>query len=173
MVNGMISVVRPAYLALWTCLAATCLPLFGCAGGPPAIVLDTPTGPVPLNAPAQAMPGGLVGPPPGMVNASPPPAPGGSRDGNYAGVADVLNTNGGICTDNLKVTGFRVRGDTARFGGYRGRIAADGGVQMIYGSSWLVGQFEGASFRGQLDLPGGRFGAPGCTYMMTLERIGP
>ena len=87
------------------------------------------------------------------------------------GTATVLNTAGGLCTDTLKVSGFVVRGTSARFEGFRGTIAADGGLQMIYGQDWIVGQFEGATFHGQLSTMG-RFGAPGCTYMLNLERTG-
>jgi hypothetical protein len=55
---------------------------------------------------------------------------------------------------------------------FRGTIAPSGSVQMVYGQDWIFGQFEGATFRGQLDLRG-RFGAPGCTYQFSLERVGP
>jgi hypothetical protein len=81
-------------------------------------------------------------------------------------------TGGGLCTETRNVADFFVRGSAARFGGFRGTIAPDGGVQMVYGQDWLVGQFEGATFHGQLDILG-RFGSPGCTYMLNLERSGP
>ncbi len=148
--------------AVWNaCRVLACLMLFACSG-PPAVVLDTPTGPVPLNSPTPAMPDGLAAPPPGLEPSSPPPARGISRDGTYTGTATVLDTGGGLCTDARTVSGFAVRGKSARFGGFRGTIAADGGLQMVYGQDWIVGQFEGATFRGQLDILG-RFGSPGCT----------
>jgi hypothetical protein len=144
--------------------------LFACSG-PPTVVLDTPTGPVPLNSPAPAMPTGLAGPPPGLEPSSPPPAQGISRDGSYTGTATVLDTGGGLCTDARTVSGFAVRGRSARFGGFRGTIADDGALQMVYGQDWVVGQFEGAAFHGQLNIQG-RFGSPGCTYLLNLERTG-
>jgi hypothetical protein len=152
------------------CLVAACVMSFGCSG-PPTVVLDTPTGVVPLNAPAPVMPGGLAAPPPGLEPSAPGPAQGVSRDGSYAGTATALITGGGLCTETRNVAGFVVHGNSARFGGFRGTIAADGGVQMVYGQDWLVGQFEGATFHGQLDSLG-RFGSPGCTYRLNLERTG-
>jgi hypothetical protein len=153
-------------------LAPLCLVLFGCSG-PPTVVLDTPTGVVPLDSPAPvAMPGGLAAPPPGLEPMSPAPAKGVSRNGTYTGTATVLVTNGGLCTDTLKVSGFDVQANSARFGGFRGTIASDGRVQMVYGQDWIAGQFDGATFQGQLDLLG-RFDSPGCTYMLNLQRTGP
>ena len=166
---------------------AACLILFACSGGP-TVELDTPSGLVPLNAPAPAMPGGLAAPPPGLESSSlpgsppgslpgPPPgspiaARGGTRDGSYTGTAAVLDTGGGLCTDPREVTGFVVRGNSARFGGFRGSITSNGGLQMFYGQDWITGQFEGATFQGRLNVMG-RFGAPGCSYMLTLARTGP
>jgi hypothetical protein len=165
-----IIIAKPIHTGLKLCLVAACVMLSGCSG-PPTVVLDTPTGLVPLNAPAPVMPSGLAAPPPGLELTSPPPAQGVSRDGRYTGTATVLMTGGGLCTETRTVSGFVVRGNKARFGGFRGTIAADGGVQMVYGRDWLVGQFEGATFHGQLDILG-RFGSPGCTYMLNLERSG-
>jgi hypothetical protein len=145
--------------------------VFGCSG-PPTVLLDTPTGVVPLNAPAPVMPGGLAAPPPGLEPLSPLPAHGISRDSSYIGTATVLDTGGGLCTETLKVSDFVVLGATGRFGGFRGTIAADGGVQMVYGQDWIVGQFEGATFHGQLNILG-RFGSPGCTYMLNLGHNAP
>jgi hypothetical protein len=166
-----INFAKPARAGLKICLVHACMFVFGCSG-PPTVLLDTPTGVVPLNAPAPVMPGGLAAPPPGLEPSSPLPAQGISRDGNYTGTATVLDTGGGLCTETLKVSDFVVRGATARFGGFRGTIAADGGVQMVYGQDWIVGQFEGATFRGQLNILG-RFGSPGCTYVLNLGRTAP
>ena len=159
------------YIATGLCLAFACLPLSDCSGGP-TVVVDTPTGVVPLDAPAPVMPGGLAAPPPGLEPASPVAGQGVSRDGTYTGTATVLTTGGGLCRDTLTVSGFTVSGSRARFGGFRGTIAADGGLQMVYGRDWIVGQFDGASFHGQLDVLG-RFDSPGCNYMLNLQRTGP
>jgi hypothetical protein len=141
----------------------------------PNVVLDTPTGTAPIyTPPPPGMPGGAVGPPPGLD--SPTPAPvqltSGDHSGNYAGTAVPLETGGGTCIDTERVINFRVSGNRASFGRFRGTIAPDGGLQMPDGQDWIVGQFEGASFHGQLDLYG-RFGTPTCTYMLSLERVRP
>jgi hypothetical protein len=149
-----------------------CVLLAGCSGTAPTVLLDTPTGVKPIYQPSPAMPGGLVGPPPGLNGQPPPPVRRGDLSGTYAGTAVPLNTGGGLCIQNQRVGGFRVRGNSVRYGGFRGTIAPGGSVQMVYGQDWIFGQFEGATFRGQLDLRG-RFGAPGCTYQFSLERVGP
>jgi hypothetical protein len=118
------------------------------------------------------MPGGLIAPPPNMTEALPVPATTVNRDGNYTGTAAPMDTGGGLCLQTRKVGNFFVRGDRVRYGGFRGRIDSDSGLQMIYGSVWIVGQFDGATFHGQLDIPG-RFGALGCTYLLNLQRTGP
>jgi hypothetical protein len=169
-VNG----ARPRRAGLRACLVPACLVVVSCSGVP-NVVLDTPTGPVALNSPAPAMPGGLVGPPPGMdVTQSPGPAAPKNvgRDGTYTGTAEPLNTGGGMCTSTQAVGAFIVRGASVRYGGFRGRIAADNGLQMVYGQDWIVGQFEDATFHGQLSIQG-RFGSPGCTYMLSLGRTRP
>jgi hypothetical protein len=94
------------------------------------------------------------------------------RSGSYAGTAVPLDTGGGLCLQTQKVGSFFVRGHSVRYGRFRGTIDANSGVQMVNGRQWLIGQFEGATFHGQLDLPGG-FNGPGCTYMLNLERVGP
>jgi hypothetical protein len=164
---------RPAVVAR---LCAAGLLLAGCSGQMPKVVLDTPMGATPIDAPPPpGMPLGQVGPPPGLDNplpgaGSPPQATGGDRSGNYAGTAVPLETGGGICIDTKQVTNFRVRGNRVSFGRFRGTIAPDGGLQMPDGQDWIVGQFEGATFHGQLNLYG-RLGSPSCTYMFSLERV--
>ena len=149
-----------------------CVVLASCSGTAPTVLLDTPTGATPIYQPPPSMPGGLVGPPPGLNNQSLPPVRPGNLSGTYAGTAVPLDTGGGLCIQNQRVGGFRVRDNSVRYGGFRGTIAPSGSVQMVYGQDRIFGQFEGATFRGQLDLRG-RFGAPGCTYQFSLERVGP
>ncbi|MGC1409755.1 MAG: hypothetical protein WA864_12510 [Acetobacteraceae bacterium] len=149
-----------------------CVLLASCSGTPPTVLLDTPTGVTPIYQPSPGMPGGVVGPPPGLYNQSSPPVRPRDLSGTYAGTAVPLDTGGGLCIQNQQVGGFRVRGNSVRYGGFRGTIAPSGSVEMVYGRDWIFGQFEGATFRGQLDLRG-RFGAPGCTYQFSLERVGP
>lgn len=164
-------VATPLRAGRWAGLIPAYLVLFGCSGAAPNVMLDTPTGAVSLNAPAPAMPGGSVPPPPGLGAAPAGLNQAVSRDGNYSGNAMVLNTGGGQCRGTFTMTNFRVGGNLARFGGFRGTIDAEGGLQMVYGEDWIIGQFEGATFHGQVDL-WGRTG-PGCSYMISLERTGP
>jgi hypothetical protein len=147
-----------------------CLVLVACSGAP-SVVLDTPTGPTPIYSPSPAMPGGGIAPPPGMQGSLPPPTQSINRSGNYAGTAVPLDTGGGICMQTQKVGNFFVRGNSVRYGRFRGRIDANDGVQMVSGNQWIIGQFDGATFHGQLDLPG-NFNFSGCTYMLSLERVG-
>ena len=151
-------------------LAAVCLALSGCSG-PPTVVLATPNGPQTLYAPPSSnMPGGLVAPPPGLGTPSPqaPAAIGGSRNGTYTGTASVLSTYGNQCQETVPVVGFRVRGNSVRFGRFRGTIDPGNGLQMTYNQQWIVGQFEGATFHGQVTFWGAS--GPGCTYLLNLQR---
>src|SRR5215472_18045169 len=155
----------------------SCLILAGCSGGVPSIVLDTPSGPTPIYTPTPApmdMPGGGVGPPPGMQAAvampgqqGTPPVPGQmvSRSGSYAGTAVPLDTGGGVCLATKTVHNFFVRGDSVRYGGFHGTIDGNGGLQMVFADRWIIGQFDGTTFRGQFELAGG-FNFSGCTYML-------
>jgi hypothetical protein len=157
-------------------LAILCSLLLGCSGNsewqPPTVVVDTPTGVTPIYSPAPVMPGGIAGPPPGLENsAMAQPTGPVSRDGSYAGTAEPLETGGGLCLETRPVSGFRVRGNSVRFGRFRGRIDANNGLQMVYGQDWVIGQFEGTTFHGQFDI-NGNFGAPDCTYLLNLRRAG-
>lgn len=144
------------------------LGLAACSGAP-QVVLDTPTGITPIYTPQPAMPGGLIAPPPSTT----PPVPTEmvSRSGWYNGTAFPLETGGGLCINTLTVSNFHVRGNGVQFGRFRGTIDANNGLQMVNGNQWIIGQFEGATFHGQLDVPRG-WNAPGCTYMLTLQRTG-
>ena len=156
------------------CGAVAGLLLSACSGNgtfrPPSVVVDTPTGAVPLYTPTPAATNGLAVPPAGLEGPLPVPEQYVDRSGSYAGTAVPLDTGGGVCLNTLQVKGFRVRGNTARFGGYRGTIDANSGLQMVFGQNWIVGQFDGTTFHGQFDLYQ-RYG-PGCTYMLSLQRVG-
>ncbi len=161
-------------------LVGAALTLCGCTeqgGAPPNVYLSTGVGSVQLNSPAQVAPGGdQVPPPPGLMGSAPGlpvPGQGASRNGTYSGTAELLSTAGGMCTSGMKVDNFKVRGNSVRFGQFHGTIAPDGGLQMVSDQTWIFGQFEGATFRGQVNGAGGRGGGPGCTFMLTLERTGP
>ena len=160
------------------CLIPVCLALFGCTGqngSPiPNVILSTPTGSVPLYTagPSPAGPGNDLAVPPGLDPAPPPPAQAANRNGTYTGRAEVLVTAGGLCDQGMAVDNFKVAGNSVHFGQFRGTIAPDGGLQMVFRGTWIVGQFEGATFRGQVDNQG-RWGQPGCTFSLTLDRTGP
>ena len=147
------------------------LGMAACSGAP-NVVFDTPTGVTPIYTPQpqSAMPGGAIAPPPGIT----PPVPMEmvSRSGSYTGTAFPLETGGGLCINTLTVSNFNVRGNAVRFGRFRGNIDANNGLQMVNGNQWIIGQFEGATFHGQMDVPRG-WNAPSCTYMLTLQRTRP
>jgi hypothetical protein len=166
----------------WRCrkvswAAAACLALAGCSGGVPSITVNTAHSQTPIyTPPAPPSSGGLAAPPQNGQAAVPDAYTPTDRSGTYEGVAMPLDTGGGICIKNRKVTGFKVNGRSVRFGSFRGSIDGNGGVQMFAGQHWIVGQFEGAYFAGQLDMTargmsGG--GARGCSYTMNLARVGP
>jgi hypothetical protein len=149
------------------CLVAAALTLFGCTAqsglSMPSVTLDTQMGALPLYPPA---------PEAGPRTAAPVADQAVGRDGSYAGSVVVLTTNGGLCTNSPTISGFVVRGGSVRFGPFQGTIDPYNGLQMVYGGDWIVGQFQGAAFRGQLSVPGPRQ-TPGCTYFVSLARTGP
>jgi hypothetical protein len=141
-------------------LAVGCLFLEACSGSPT----------VTANAPAATSP-------PSALSATSPPAPVPSpitdRSGNYAGTAQPMNSGGGTCAKTLQVAGFGVEGYSVRFGVFHGSIDSAGGLQMLHGERWIVGQFEGPTFHGQFTIPPNRrSNPPGCSYVLSLERIG-
>ena len=157
-------------------LVALCMLLSGCSGNngwqPPTVILDTAAGPATLLSSTPSMPGGSVGLPPGLKNTAPSnPTQPLSRDGTYVGTAVPLDTGGGLCIVTQQVSGFHVQGNSVRFGGFRGTIDTNNGLQMVSRRDWIVGQFEGDTFHGQMDATG-RLNTPGCTYMMTFQRAG-
>jgi len=157
---------RPLRAGIGVCLVSATLTLFGCTTqsglSPPNMILDAQMEAVPLYPPASE----AVPRPEGTVASRPV-----SRDGSYAGRAVVLVTNGGLCTRSPTISDFVVRGDSVRFGQFQGTIDPDDRLQMAYGRDWVVGQFQGALFRGQLSVSGPRQD-PGCTYFVGLSRTG-
>jgi hypothetical protein len=158
---------RPPDLLL--CLA---MAVSACSGNPPVVMSESPIRATPNYPPSATMPVGLGAPP--RDPASPVSATSQNIDHNgvYTGTAEPLDTGGGVCIRTRTVTGFRVRGNSVRFGGFCGRIAADGGLQMTYSRQWIIGRFDGADFRGHLYLPGPPESASDCTYQLRLQRMG-
>jgi hypothetical protein len=154
-----------------------CLALAGCSEGNPSVTLNTAAGQTPIFRPPAGPPGGLATPPQSGQPAAPTASAPTDLSGTYAGTAVPLDTGGGLCIMTRNVSGFTVRGRSVRFGAFRGTIDANNGVQMFRGQQWIVGQFEGAIFYGQLDLTRqgsrGRSAARGCSYILNLERVGP
>lgn len=153
--------------------------LTGCSGSvglqPPTLAVGTPPGVTQLSSDAPEIPGGppSMGPLPTLAMGSTPPAPPAKsvRSGTYTGVAWPMGS-GGSCTTTREVSGFHVRGNAVRYGSLRGTIDTQNGVQMTNGQTWIYGQFEDEAFAGQMDVPGPRGGA-GCTYQLSLSRLGP
>lgn len=90
------------------------------------------------------------------------------HDGTYAGDAQALNSAGAQCSAFMRSNGFQVEGRRVAFGPFRGRIADNGELKMIYGQNTIVGRFIGNEFRGVID-----FQTPPCSYAMRLRRTGP
>jgi len=162
----------PAWLA---CLAALSVLLQGCAGSdwqPPTVMVATAMGATTIYPPGAAQPAPDVLPaqPPGSANAPLPVGTPARRDGDYAGWADPFVTDGGLCGQTLRIEGFHVRGDRVRFGRFRGRINNGNALQMAGGSDWLIGQFYGVIFHGQLMTYAVR-GRPSCSFIVRLERV--
>jgi hypothetical protein len=147
------------------------LMLAGCSGRAPTVIFAGPNGPVVLNSPSSAMPGGQVGPPPGMEPMGPAFVQSSNRSGSYTGSATVLASNGYACQSPVKISGFHVNGNAVRFGGFRGRIDPYNGLQMANRGQWIVGQFDGATFNGQITFWSNQLG-PRCTYLLNLQRTG-
>jgi hypothetical protein len=165
-------IVVPARLV---CLVAMSVLLQGCTGSdwqPPTVMVATAMGATTIYPPAAARPADdvLPGPPAGLANAASPGGPPAGPDGDYAGWADPLVTDGGLCGQTLRIEGFHVLGDRVSFGEYRGRIDGGNGVQMAAGSDWLIGQFYGATFHGQL-MTYAAHSRPACSFSVRLERV--
>jgi hypothetical protein len=152
-------------------LATGCTAIFP-NGGPPAVIYNTPFGSTTILPGNQQPPPGrdLAVPPSGLAQSLPSPTMNADRSGVYAGLAVPLDTGGGLCITNQKVDRFRVHGKSVRWGRFRGTID-NNGLQMVFGSTWVYGQFVGNRFDGQITTSG-RFDSPGCTFMMTLQKTG-
>ena len=124
-----------------------------------ACAYNGPTMPAP--APAAAVETGTA-PPPGSP-ASVTPAP---RSGPYAGTGLVMRNQGALCSQQIRVTNFIVRGNRVSFGAYRGTIQPDGSLHMQAGPTYVYGQFVGSHFDGRFWRP-----PPGCTYDLSLDPV--
>jgi hypothetical protein len=111
-----------------------------------------------------ALPTNLTGPT-GNPSAvlTPPPQGIMPPSGAYAGVGRSLNDPGGQCSDPISITNWTVMGDRVSFGGFQGRIAPDGSLNMQLGGGTLSGRFAGPRFQGRTWYP-----APACNYGLTL-----
>ena len=151
-------------------LAAACTTVIP-ASGPPTVIRSNPFGSrvVSTSQPVVQPGGTLAAPPAGLERNRPATPTGGDRSGVYGGIAVPLSTGGGICLANQTITGFKVNGNSVRWGRFRGTIAADNGLQMVNGDTWVFGQFVGDRFDGQISTTS-RLSGPGCSFRMSLER---
>ena len=85
--------------------------------------------------------------------------------GSYTGMGRVVRDPGGTCSVNEPVTNFHVSGDQVNYGEFHGTIRSNGSVEMVYGKTWVVGQFNGPHFIG-------RYIAPMCSYQIAMNRTG-
>jgi hypothetical protein len=152
-------------------LSSACTTIFT-PGAPPTVIQSTPFGSTVISQGGQ-LGGGLAAPPGNLDPAFPGqmPSMGGPRDGVYSGVAVPLDTGGGVCITTQPIDGFRVTGDQVRWGLFRGRINGNN-LQMVQGSTWVMGQFDGNRFGGQITTYGRR-GSMGCTFQVSLTKTGP
>jgi hypothetical protein len=150
-------------------LAAACTTVIP-SSGPPTVIRSTPFGSqVVSGGQPVVQPGGTLAAPPAGLEPNRPPAAAVDRSGIYGGTAVPLNTGGGLCITNQTISGFKVNGNSVRWGRFRGTIAADNGLQMVNGDTWVFGQFVGNRFDGQISTIS-RLRGPGCSFMMSLER---
>jgi hypothetical protein len=157
------------------CLVALSALLAGCTGSgwqPPTVMAASVMGAKTIYPPDAAQPTAdvLPTPPAGSANAASSVGAPAEHDGDYAGWAYPLVTDGGLCTQTLRIAGFRVLGGRVSFGQYRGRIDSENGLQMAGGTNWLIGQFYGVTFRGQL-MTYATHNRPGCSFIVRLERV--
>jgi hypothetical protein len=162
----------PARLASLVALSAL---LGGCAGSdwqPPTVIAASTMGAKTIYPRDAARPAAdvLPMPPAGSATAAPPASSPAGHDGVYAGWADPLATDGGLCMQTRRIEGFRVLGDRVSYGQFRGRIDSENGLQMAGGNDWLIGQFDGTTFHGQL-LTYFTQSRPGCSFVLRLERV--
>lgn len=126
-----------------------------------------------FDASALPPPGNLTSPPGGAPSgaaAGPAGAPAAMRpgfDGAYSGSMYRTSDPGGMsCAEQVPIYQFSVRNNVVQFGQFRGApIAPDGSVQLQEGQLWLVGQFDGRGFVGDL-----RPWGVACGYRMMLNR---
>jgi len=128
----------------------------GQATGPGTVTVSTPF----FIPPA---PPGVPGLPPPAVGSGQAPRP---PDGEYAGIAKVLNNGGGNCSDTVRIKYWIVKNGQVRFQGFSGTIARDGGLKMQYGRAYIIGTYRGAHFEGRYWQP-----QPGCTYVISVGPV--
>jgi hypothetical protein len=121
-----------------------------------------PHGPVRGAVPINPSPPPLSAPPPGPA----PPAPPSSLivpDGSYSGVAFAMGTVAGHCASQRAISGFSVRNGKVRWARFRGNVDVNGGIQMVSGRTWFIGQYEDGQISGTIQ-------GSVCTYQFQLAR---
>lgn len=149
-------------------LSSAAMTLFGCSPPPgswfPEVILDTQMGTIPPYPQALVAQGPQAARSTGQAAESPGGAV--SLDGRYVGNAVPLTTNGGMCVRPLAVN-FVVRGGSVQFDRFHGTIGPGDSLQMAYDGDWIIGQFQGPTFRGHWSVPG-PYRELGCTYFISL-----
>jgi hypothetical protein len=138
-------------------LAALCLAATACERN--YTIQNGGTPPPPSAATTLLPPANLEG------GAATPAGPSG-WDGTYAGEATWTSGPQWACPERIKIVDFRVSGARVAFGGFSGSIQPNGSIQMVYGTTWIAGQFSpGGQFNGSMSQEGGA-----CTWGISLTR---
>jgi len=98
----------------------------------------------------------------------------GPFDGVYTGTAVVKANTNFACGEQIPLGGFRVDGNTIRFGGFRGKVEPDGSASLSFGRNQMNGRFTGNTFHGEVTLiTGSHLDWVSCTYRADLSRVAP
>ena len=87
-------------------------------------------------------------------------------DGVYEGQAS-LTSPAMPCEVPGNLSPMKVSGGHVDFGNLRGWVQQDGQVNLVFGRVYVVGQFQGTHFSGQIMNP-----QPACNYNLSMDRVG-
>lgn len=87
-------------------------------------------------------------------------------DGLYRGQATVADP-GLPCQQLGTLNPMRVSGGHVDFGNLTGWVQQNGQVNLVFGQVYLVGQFQGTHFSGQIINP-----QPACNFNLSMDKVG-
>ena len=86
-------------------------------------------------------------------------------DGVYEGQATVSDP-GLPCQQMGTLNPMKVSGGHIDFGNLRGEVQPNGQVKLVFGQVYVVGQFEGTHFSGQIMNP-----QPACNFNLSMDKV--